>query len=273
MEYTFLSKNVSIKKISETQSKGVFEISGLYTGYGITLGNALRRVLLSSLPGAAITHVKIKGAKHEFSTLENILEDVVDITINLKKIRFAFHADEPQVLILKKKGEGEVTAKDISGNADVEVVSPDVHIATITSKTGELDVELTVEKGLGYSPTDARKNEKLPIGTIAIDAIFTPVVNVNFEVENMRVGDRTDYNKIILSIDTDGTISPSRALHKAANILRDHLDIISQVDIVDEFEKSKKTTKKKTTAKTTTKKTETKKATTKKSTTKKTTKK
>jgi DNA-directed RNA polymerase subunit alpha len=233
MEYTFLSKNVSIKKISESSSKGEFEISGLYTGYGITLGNALRRVLLSSLPGAAITQVKIKGIKHEFSVIDGVLEDVIEIMLNLKKVRFIFNAQDPQILTLKKKGEGEITAADIKGNALVEVANPGQHIATITSKSGELDMEITVEKGLGYSPVESRKQEKLSIGTIAIDAIFTPVVNVNFEVENMRVGDRTDYNRLILSIETDGTISPSRALHKAANILKDHLEIISNVEVND----------------------------------------
>ncbi len=268
MEYTFLSKNVEIEKKSETPSEGVFEISGLYTGYGITLGNVLRRVLLSSLPGAAITQVKIKGVKHEFSTIEHVLEDVIDITLNLKKIRFAFHADEPQTITLKKKGEGAVTAKDIKTSSQVEVVTPDVNIATITTKTGELELEAVVEKGLGYSPAETRRSEKLPIGTIAIDAIFTPVTTVQFEVENMRVGDRTDFNRLIISVKTDGTISPSRALHKAANIVGDHLEIVSNVEIEDEFEKAKKTAaKKKVVAKkkVTTKKKETpKKKTTKK---------
>ncbi len=233
MEYTFLSKNVSVKKVSEKDGVGIFEINGLYTGYGITLGNAIRRVLLSSLPGAAITQFKIKGIKHEFSTIDGVLEDVVEIILNLKKIRFIFNADEPQVLTLKKKGEGEVTADDIKGNSLVEIANPKQLIATITSKSGELDMELTVEKGLGYSPVESRKSDKLSIGTIAVDAIFTPVVNVNFEVENMRVGDRTDFNKLLLTIETDLTISPSRALHKAANILKDHLEIISNVEVSD----------------------------------------
>ena len=239
MEYTFLSKNVAVKKISETNSKGEFEITGLYTGYGITMGNALRRVLLSSLPGAAITQVKIKGAKHEFTTIDHILEDVVEITLNLKKVRFTFNADEPQVLTLKKKGEGEVTAGDIKGNAQVEVVNPDLHIATITSKNGDFEMEITVEKGLGYSPVESRKSDKLSIGTIAIDAIFTPVVTVNFEVENMRVGDRTDYNRLKISIDTDSTITPSRALHKAANILKDHLEVVSNIEVADNLGEAK----------------------------------
>jgi DNA-directed RNA polymerase subunit alpha len=245
MEYVFLSKNVVIKKKSENASVGVFEIEGLYTGYGITLGNALRRVLLSSLPGAAITQVKIKGVKHEFSTIPGVLEDIVDITLNLKKIRFEFHAEEPQTLSLKKKGVGEVTGADIKTPSQVEIVNPDAHIATLTSKTAEFEMEITVEKGLGYSPVESRKAEKLPIGTIAIDAIFTPVLTVNNAVENMRVGERTDYNRLTLTVETDGTISPSRAIHKASNILKDHLEVFSNIDIVDEFEAFSKISKKK----------------------------
>ena len=231
MEYTFLSKNVNIKKVSEDQARGVFEINNLYAGYGITLGNALRRILLSSLPGAAITQIKIKGVKHEFSTVPGVLEDVIDIMLNFKKVRLTFFAEEPQVLTIKKKGEGAVTAGDISKSAQIEVVNPDLHLATLTTKNAEFEVELTVEKGLGYSPAETRKSEKLPVGSIALDAIFTPVQTVNFQVDNMRVGDRTDFNKLTLIIETDKTISPSRALHKAANILKDHLDIIAQVEV------------------------------------------
>jgi len=231
MEYNFLSKNVLLKTVEETESNGVFEISGLYTGYGVTIGNAFRRILLSSLPGAAITQVKIKGVKHEFSTIDGVLEDVIDITLNLKKIKFKFFADEPQVLTLKAKGQGEVYAKEIKINSEVELMTPDVLIATLTSKAAELDMEITVEKGLGYSPAESRRLEKLPIGSIAIDAVFTPVTMVNYEVESMRVGERTDFNKLILMIETDGTITPSSALHKASNILKDHIEVISGIDI------------------------------------------
>ena len=231
MEYTRLSETVKIKKISETDREGFFEIEGLYTGYGITLGNALRRSLLSSLPGAAITQFKIKGAEHEFSTLPGVVEDLVQVGLNLKKVRFKFFAAEPQVLTLKVKGEKKVTAGDIKTNAQVQVVNPETHIATLTAKNAELDMELTVEKGLGYVPVEARKIEKLPIKTIALDAIFTPVQKVNFIVENMRVGDRTDYNRFKINIETDGTISPSSALHKAANILKDHFEKASQIEV------------------------------------------
>ena len=246
MDHTFLSKNVAIKKVSETESVGVFEISNLYTGYGVTLGNALRRVLLSSLPGAAVTQIKIKGVKHEFSTISGVLEDVVDIMLNIKKIRFSFFADEPQILSLKKKGEGIVTAADIQVSSQVIVKNPSAHIATLTAKDSEIEMEFTIEKGLGYVPAEFRKSEKLPIGAIALDAIFTPVVNVNFEATNMRVGDRTDYNKLTLTIETDKTISPSRALHKAANILKDHLQIVSDIEVSEEFIPTEKTEKTKT---------------------------
>ena len=253
MDYALRSETVKIKKISEEKNEGVFEVEGLYTGYGLTLGNALRRTLISSLPGAAITQVKIKGVDHEFSTITGIMEDVVEIALNLKKVRFSFHANEPQVLTLKVKGEKKVTAKDIETNAQVEVVNPDAHIATLTNKNSELEMELTVEKGLGYVPVEARKIEKLPIRTIAIDAIFTPIVKVNFVVENMRVGDRTDYNRVKLIIETDGTMSPSSALRKAANILKDHFEKVAGVEVKEAEEpkeaegegKKKKETKKK----------------------------
>lgn len=249
MEYIYLSETVKIKKVSESASRGSFEVEGLFRGYGITIGNALRRVLLSSLPGAAITRFSLKGAGHEFTTIPGMVENVVELGLNLKKVRFNFYADEPQELLLKFKGEGEVKAKDIKGNTQVEVQNPDLHIATLTTKSAELDMVLTVEKGLGYVPIEAQKIEKLPIGTVALDAVFSPIVNVNFNVENMRVGDRTDYNKIKLDIETDGTISPSRALHKAANVLIDHLKKISEVEISEEKPAGKSAEGKKTAAK------------------------
>ncbi|MEK9186048.1 MAG: DNA-directed RNA polymerase subunit alpha [Patescibacteria group bacterium] len=254
MQYQYLSETATIKKISETNNEGVFEIEGLYTGYGLTIGNALRRTLLSSLPGAAITKFKISGAGHQFTTVENVVEDVVEISLNLKKLRFRIHTDEPQVLTLRVKGEREVKASDIETNAQVEIVTPDLHIATITDKNTELNMEITVEKGLGYVPVDARKGEKLPLGVIALDSLFSPVFSVNFTVENMRVGDRTDYNRLRLHITTDGSITPSSALRKASNILQDHFAKISQVEVkepelVAVAEKEEKKAKKKTTKK------------------------
>ncbi len=236
MEYQKLSESVKIKTVSETATEGVFEIEGLYTGYGLTIGNALRRVLLSSIPGAAITQVKISGVKHEFSTIEGIAEDILEISLNLKKVRFKLHSDEPQVLVLEAKGEKDVTAGDIKTNSQIEVINPDMHIATLTSKKAELKMEITVEKGLGYIPVEARKAEKLPIGVIAIDAIFTPVNKVNFTIENMRVGERTDYNMLKFVIETDGSITPGAALHKSSNILKDHFGKISLLEAAEEEE-------------------------------------
>ena len=238
MEYTYLSSTVSIKTISEDSKHGVFEVEGLFTGYGITVGNALRRALLSSLPGAAVTEIKIKNASHEFSTLPGVKEDLVELSLGFKKLRFRMHTDEPQTLLLKVKGEKEVTARDIQSNSDVEIVNLDEALATLTSKEAELDIEIKVERGLGYSPVEARKEGRLAIGTIAIDAVFSPVQKVNYTSENMRVSDRTDYNKLRLEIETDGTISPSSALHKSANILKDHFEKISVVP-VQEFEAAK----------------------------------
>ena len=232
MEYAYLSESAVIKKISETDSEGTFEIEGLYAGYGLTVGNALRRVLFSSIPGAAITKIKVKGVNHEFSTIPGVIEDIVEIILNLKKVRFQLHTNESQILTLKKKGEGKITAPDINTNAQIEVVTPKAPIATLSSKSAELDMELTVEKGLGYVPVDARVGEKLPIGAIALDALFSPVTKVNFTVENMRVGESTDYNRLRLSVATDGSVTPSAALRKASNILQDHFAKISQIEVL-----------------------------------------
>ncbi len=253
MKIAYLSETVKIKTVSEDEKNGVFEIEGLYTGYGLTIGNALRRVLLSSIPGAAITQVKIKGVGHEFSTIPHVIEDVVEICLNLKKIRFRAFVDEPQVLTLKVKGEKEVTAGDIEANSNVEVISKDVHIATISAKSGELDIELTVERGLGYVPVEARKTEKLAIGVVALDAIFTPVIKVSFTVENMRVEDKTDYNLLRMAIETDGSLTPSAALRKASKILQDHFVKIAEITVKesepapaeDKEEKKKSKAKKK----------------------------
>ncbi len=239
MEYTYLSSAVSIKTISEDAKNGVFEVEGLFAGYGLTMGNAIRRALLSSLPGAAVTEIKVKGVPHEFSTLPGLKEDIVEFALNFKKLRFRLHVDEPQVLSLKVKGEKVVTAGDIELNSNVELINPDEVIATLTAKDAELDIEVKVERGLGNVPVEMRKTEgRLPIGTIAIDAIFTPVQRVNYTIEDMRVGDRTDYNRLHLEITTDGTISPSAALHKSSNILKDHFEKMAAVE-VKEFDAPK----------------------------------
>ncbi|HOB90242.1 MAG TPA: DNA-directed RNA polymerase subunit alpha [Candidatus Colwellbacteria bacterium] len=231
MKYALLSETVNIKTISEDNKIGKFSVEGLYPGYGLTLGNSLRRVLLSSLPGAAITQFKVKGILHEFSTIPGVVEDVVEIGLNLKKIRFQFFADEPQVLTLKIKGEKDVVAGDIEASTQVVVMNPEEHLFTVTDKKADVEMEITVDKGLGYVPVERRKTEKLEIGVVALDAIFTPVQAVSFKVDNMRVGDRTDYNKLDLEIVTDGTITPSDALHKAGNILLDHFKKISEISV------------------------------------------
>jgi len=248
MEYSHLSKTVTIKVISEENRKGVFEIEGLYAGYGLTVGNALRRTLLSSLPGAAITQIKIKNVAHEFSTLPGVKEDIVELALNFKQVRFKMHSEEPKTLILKSKGQTVVTAGDIEQDAETEIMNPELVLANLTAKNAELDIEITVERGLGYSAVEQRKGEKLGVGVIAIDAHFSPVMLMNYTVEDMRVGDRTDYNRLRLDIETDGTITPSAALHKSANILKDHFEIVGAVP-VQEFEVTVESAKKRSKSK------------------------
>jgi DNA-directed RNA polymerase subunit alpha len=194
-------------------------ISPCYPGYGTTVGNSLRRVLLSSLPGAAVTAIKIKGVDHEFSTMDHVKEDVVEIILNVKALRFRVHSDEPVEIELSVKGEQVVTAGDFAKNAQVEVVNPDAVIATITDKAGEFHMKAVVQKGRGYIPVEQREHEKMDIGYIAVDAIYTPVRNVNFRTEHVRVGQMTNYDKLLLDISTDGTLTPEEAFRAAANIL------------------------------------------------------
>lgn len=207
--------------IEETGNRGTYEIVNLYPGYGLTIGNSLRRVLLSSLEGAAVTSVKINGVGHEFTTVDGVLEDVVEIILNLKRLRFKIHGEGPYMAKLSVKGEREVKAKDLEMPSQLEIVSPDLHIATITDKKTTLEMELEVSRGLGYQPVEQRTKEKVEIGTIALDAAFSPVRHVNYHVENMRVGDRTDYNRLRLDITTDGSIMPREALQEATKILVD----------------------------------------------------
>lgn len=210
-----------VRITAQGDNTGKVEILGCYPGYGATLGNALRRVLLSSLEGAAIHSVKIKGVSHEFSTIEGVMEDVVQIILNLKQVRFLTHSTENIIVSLKKKGEGAVTAGDIKTTADIEVVNPELVIATITDKKVELEMEIEVDRGLGYVPVENRERDEKQIGVIAIDSVYSPVKRVNYEVENMRVGKRTDYDKVTLEIVTDGSITPGEAFQKAATILVD----------------------------------------------------
>ena len=222
------------------QNHGKFEIGGCYPGYGSTLGNALRRVLLSSLPGAAARSVKIKGVSHEFSTIPGVMEDAVQIILNLKQVRFRSHSDEPVTVTLKSKGEGVVTGKDIKCPSSVEVVNPDQIIATVTDKKTELEMDIVVDRGLGYVAVESREDEEREIGEIAIDAIYTPVKRVNYEVENMRVGKRTDYDKITLEVMTDGTLSPEEAFHQSVTILVEQFSVLLGKDMVEEETKKSK---------------------------------
>ncbi|MFZ2682175.1 MAG: DNA-directed RNA polymerase subunit alpha [Patescibacteria group bacterium] len=197
-------------------------IEPLHHGYGTTIGNALRRVLLSSLPGAAVTAMKIKGAQHEFSALNGVKEDVLDIMLNLKKLRMKLHTEEPVVLKLSVKKEGEVTASEIEANADVEIVNPDLVIATLTDKSASFDLEITVSRGRGFLPTEEREEAPTEIGVIAIDAMFSPVRAVGLKVENTRVGEITNYDKLLMTIATDGSITPQEAVEQATKILLNH---------------------------------------------------
>lgn len=214
--YTELGKN-----------HGKLEIGGCYPGYGATLGNALRRVLLSSLPGAAARSVKLKGVSHEFSTIPGVMEDVVQIILNMKQVRFRSHADEAVTVTVKAKGEGVVTASAIKCPSSIEVVNGDQVIATLTDKKAEFEMDIIVDRGLGYIPVEAREEEEREIGEIAIDAIYTPIKRVNYEVENMRVGKRTDYDKITLEIVTDGTLTPMEAFNQAVAILVAQFSVLS----------------------------------------------
>jgi DNA-directed RNA polymerase subunit alpha len=216
------------KIIEKKGNYAKFEIEALYPGYGATIGNSLRRVLLSSLSGAAVTQMKIKNVAHEFSTIPGVLEDVILIMQNLKQLRFRLFTEEPQKATLKVKGEKEVKGADFELPAQVELVNPDCHIATLTDKKAELEMEIQIEKGIGYSPREERKKEKIEIGQIPVDAIFTPVKRVSFKVENMRVGERTDFDRLFLEIETDGIISPEEAFFQASNILVKHFSLLAE---------------------------------------------
>jgi len=216
------------KIIEKKENKATFEIEALYPGYGVTIGNSLRRVLLSSLPGAAITQVKIKGVQHEFSTIPGVKDDVISILLNLKQLRFRIYTDEPQKAVLKVKGEKKVKGSDFKLPSQVELVNKDFHVTTLTDKNAELEMEIQIEKGVGYLPVERRKKEKVEIGVIPIDAIFTPIRKVAFRVENMRVGERTDFDRLILDIETDGTITPEEVFFQTSEILTKHFVFLGE---------------------------------------------
>jgi DNA-directed RNA polymerase subunit alpha len=206
-----------IEEIDAAGNLSRFEVSPLQEGYGVTLGNALRRVLLSSLEGAAVTSIQVAGVFHEFSTIENVKEDVTQIVLNVKKLRLRSFARHPVNLKLVKHGAGPVTAGDVSESADVEIINPDLVLLTLDSDSGSIEMDLSVETGVGYRP--AEHTEDMPIGVIPVDAIFSPVRRVNYQVEKTRVGQMTNYDKLMLEIETDGTTTPQAALSQAAEIL------------------------------------------------------
>ncbi|NLZ92958.1 MAG: DNA-directed RNA polymerase subunit alpha [Firmicutes bacterium] len=225
---------------------GKFVVEPLERGYGITLGNSLRRVLLSSLPGAAITSVKIDGVLHEFSTIPGVVEDTTEIILNLKKLAMKIHSDEPQTLVVSADGPGEVKAGDIKLPADVEILNPDLHLATL-EEDAKLYMELNATNGRGYVPAERNKETGQPIGIIPVDSLFSPIRRVNYKVEDTRVGQHTDYDKLTLEVWTDGSIHPDEAISLGAKILSKHLSLfinltekVADVEILDEKEEDDK---------------------------------
>lgn len=224
MEALPLPNRANVAELGENKYRVTLE--PLYPGYGVTIGNAMRRVLLSSMPGAAVTAVKIKYVDHEFSTIPNVKEDVIQIILSLKQLRVKSHSTDPVRLSLKVKGENAVTAADIKETDQVQVINKDLHIATLDNKNADFEMELVVEQGRGYVPVEARENQKLELGMIALDAIFTPIKSVHFDVSNVRVGQLTNFDKLELVMETDGTITGQEASDIASHILVDHFSMM-----------------------------------------------
>ncbi len=229
-----LPENISFDSESLTNTYGKFYAEAFERGFGTTIGNALRRVLLSSLEGAAVKAIRIPGVLHEFSSLPGVKEDVVDIVLNVKQLRFKLHSDEPKVATINSKGPGEIKGKDIIGD-QIEVLTPDLRIITL-GKGVDFTMELTIAKGKGYVTAEANKQADQPVDTVAVDSIYTPIKKVNFWVEGARVGRSTDYDKLVMEIWTDGSITPQKAVSEAAGILKEHLSIFTVVEaeIVEE---------------------------------------
>ena len=237
---------IEIVDKKDDDTYGRFVIEPLERGYGTTLGNSLRRIMLSSLPGVAVTSVKIEGVLHEFSTIPGVKEDVIEILLNLKGLAAEIYTDEPKVIYIEASEEGEITAGDIIADSDVNILNPEMHIATL-SKGSTLNMEMRIEKGRGYVAADKNKYPGMPIGTIPMDSIFSPIIKVNFLVENTRVGQITDFDKLTIDIWTDGTITPEEALSLAAKVLSEHLNLFinltehaTTVEIMVEKEESEK---------------------------------
>ena len=248
--FDFEKPNIEIVEISEDKKYGKFVVEPLERGYGTTLGNSLRRIMLSSLPGAAVSQVKIEGVLHEFTSIPGVKEDVTEIIMNLKSlsIKNSSETNEPKVAYIEFSGEGVVTAADIHADADIEILNPDLVIATLNGGAdSKLYMELTITKGRGYVSADKNKNEDLPIGVIAVDSIYTPVERVNLSIQNTRVGQITDYDKLTLDVYTNGTLAPDEAVSLAAKVLSEHLslfidlsEIADKADVMVEKEESEK---------------------------------
>jgi len=213
-----------VRFVPEEDNYGRFIVEPLERGYGSTLGNSLRRVLLSSLPGAAITQIKVEGVPHEFSTIPGVVEDMLQITLNVKELVLLSHSEEPKTISLKAKGKGEVKAKDIKHDAEIEVINPDLTIATLEGG-GKLEMEMTVERGKGFVPSERNKKAGLPLGTIPVDSVFTPILKVNITTEEVRVGREINYDRLILDVWTNGSIKPDDAMKESAKILAKHVDM------------------------------------------------
>lgn len=267
MEHILLPSTIEFQDTDEKNVAKVV-ITPCQQGYGTTLGNSLRRVLLSSLPGAAVESVKINGVSHEFSAIDGVQEDMVEVILNLKQLAVKCHSDESIVLSLSKKGAGDITAADFDKNSDVEISNPDLKIMTVTDSKKQIDMEVTVGKGSGYVPVSEKDGKNLDLGTILIDSFYTPIVDVGYRVEMTRVGDVTNYEKLSLKVETNGTISPKEALSQSTKILMDYFGLVleasdsgapapkmkevaEEVEEVEEVEEkpkkkvAKKTTKKK----------------------------
>ena len=225
--FDFERPNIEVEQISEDKKYGKFVVEPLERGYGITLGNSLRRIMLSSLPGAAVSQIKIEGVLHEFSSIPGVKEDVTEIIMNIKSLAIKNSSDtnEPKTAYIEYEGEGVVRASDIHVDQDIEIMNPDQVIATLSGKDTKLYMELTITKGRGYVSSDKNKSEELPIGVIAIDSIYTPVERVNVTIENTRVGQITDYDKLTLDVNTNGTLAPDEAVSLAAKVLSEHLNL------------------------------------------------
>jgi DNA-directed RNA polymerase subunit alpha len=229
-------KRITVEQETYSPLYGKFIAEPLERGYGVTLGNALRRVLISSIEGVAITSVKIEGVSHEFSTIEGVLEDIPEIIMNIKNVVLRSYSKSPKKIYIKEDGEKEIKAKDITTDETIEIINPDLHIATLTSKKAKFNIEMEVGRGRGFVPAEANKREDMPVGVIAIDSIFTPVKKVAFKIENTRVGKRTDYDKLILEIFTNASIEPKEALIYAAKVLSKHLELFFTLGEIPEEE-------------------------------------